>query len=212
VKKISTIFLLTLFGLIGLGGCSGCGAIKRLMYEGPGRADWQKPEQVVAALGLEPGDVVADLGSGGGYFTYPMADAVGETGRVYAVDVDESLLAYVASQSEKRGLPQIETILAPEDGLGLADGSVDLIFLSNVFHHLPDPVQYFRNARATLRSGGRIAVIEVSKDSFPSGHATPPDEIRSKFEAAGYLLAQRHDFLERQSFQIFVVRSDTPEN
>ena len=212
MKQFSAIFFLTLFGLVGLGGCSGCGAIKRLMYEGPGRADWQKPDQVVAALGLEPGDVVADLGSGGGYFTYPIADAVGETGRVYALDVDESLLAYVASQSEKRGLPQIETILAPEDGPGLADGSVDLIFLSNVFHHLPDQVQYFRNARATLRSGGRIAVIEVSKDSFPSGHATPPDEIRSKFEAAGYRLAQRHEFLERQSFQIFVVRSDLPEN
>ena len=209
MNKISAIFLLALFGLVG---CSGCGAIKRLMYEGPGRGDWQKPTEVVAALGLEPGDVVADLGSGGGYFTYPMAEAVGETGRVYAVDVDESLLAYVASQSKKRGLPQVETILAPEDGLGLPDGSVDLIFLSNVFHHLPDQVEYFRKARTTLRSSGRIAVIEVSKDSFPSGHATPPDEIRSKFEDAGYELAQRHEFLERQSFQIFVVRSGTSEN
>lgn len=208
MKKSSAIFLLVLFSL---GGCSGCGAIKRLMYEGPGRDDWQKPDEVVASLGLMPGDIVADLGSGGGYFTYPMAEAVGEGGRIYAVDVDESLLAYVASQAEKRGLPQIETVLAPEAGLGLPDAAVNLIFLSNVFHHLPDQVEYFRRARSTLRDQGRIAVVELLGDHFPSGHATPPSEIEAKFEAAGYVLAKRHDFLERQSFQIFVVRPEGDE-
>ena len=99
-------------------------------------------------------------------------------------------------------------IPAPEDGLGLPDASVDLIFLSNVFHHLPDPVGYFDRARSVLRPGGRIAVIEVSKDSFPSGHATPPSEIRVAFEAAGFALSKRHVFLERQSFQVFVPATD----
>jgi ubiquinone/menaquinone biosynthesis C-methylase UbiE len=178
------------------------------MYEGPGRDDWQNPEEVVAMLGLEPGDQVADLGSGGGYFTFPMAEALGETGHVYAVDVDETLLAYIAKQSKKRGLSQVETVLAPEDGLGLPDGSVDLIFLSNVYHHLPDPADYFRRAHPILRKDGRIAVIDFSEDGFIRGHATPPEEIRARFEEAGYTLATRHEFLERQSFQIFVVRSD----
>jgi arsenite methyltransferase len=206
MKKISVIALLA---ILSLGGCSsGCGAIKRLMYEGPGRDDWQKPAEVVTALGLEAGDVVADLGSGGGYFTFPMAEAVGETGHVYAVDVDTSLLAYVASQSETRNLPQIETVEARADGLGLPDASVDLIFLSNVFHHLPDTETYFRNARSTLRRGGRVAVVELSKGGFPKGHATPPEEIRATFEAAGYQLAETQDFLERQSFQIFRLGSN----
>jgi len=206
MKKLSVTFVL---GLFFLAGCSGCSSIKRLMYEFPGRDGWQNPEEVVAALGLKPGDHVADLGSGGGYFTFPIAEAVGATGRVYAVDIDESLLAYIAKQSEKRGLPQIETVLAPEDGLGLPEASVDLIFLSNVFHHLPDPTDYFRRARPILRSGGRIAVIDFSGDSFFMGsHATPADEIQTRLEAAGYRLAKRHEILDRQSFQIFVIRSD----
>ena len=205
MKKFPVIILLCLFTLVA---CSGCGWIKRRMWESPGRDDWQQPEQVVAALELEPGDRVADLGSGGGYFTFPMAEEVGETGRVYAVDVEESLLAYIAKESQKRGLPQIETALAPEDGLGLPDGSVDLIFLSNVFHHLPDPTDYFRRARSSLRNGGRIAVIDFSEDGFLRGHAIPAEEIRAQMEDAGYGLATRHEFLERQSFQIFVVRPD----
>jgi len=206
MNKLSVIALLAIFGL---GGCSsGCGAMKRLMYESPGRDDWQQPGKVVAALGLEAGQVVADLGSGGGYFTFPMAEVVGRTGHVYAVDVDTSLLAYVASQSEKRDLPQIETILAPEDGLGLADGSVDLIFLSNVFHHLPNTQTYFRNARSTLRAEGRVAVVEVREAGWLGNHATPPEEIRATFEAAGYELAEALDFLEYQSFQIFRLAPD----
>jgi ubiquinone/menaquinone biosynthesis C-methylase UbiE len=205
MKKFPVIILLSLFALIV---CSGCASIKRWMYEGPGRDAWQNPEEVVTALGLAPGDQIADLGSGGGYFTFPIAEVVGKTGHVYAVDVDKSLLAYIAKQSEKRGLPQIETVLAPKDGLGLPDGSVDLIFLSNVFHHLPDPTDYFRRARPILRDGGRIAVIDFSGDSFPRGHATAADEIQTRLEAAGYTLAKRYEFLERQSFQIFVVRSD----
>jgi ubiquinone/menaquinone biosynthesis C-methylase UbiE len=206
MKSILSILILALLFLF-LIGCSGpvaCGGLKRLMYEGPGRDRWQKPDEVVAALGLAPGDRVADLGSGGGYFTFPIAQAVGPTGRVYAVDVDESLLAYVADQAKKRELSQIVTVHAPEDGLGLPDASVDLVFLSNVFHHLPDPVRYFEGARSVLRANGRIAVVETSEGGFPKGHSTAPEEIRATFEAAGYVLAERHDFLERQSFQIFV--------
>lgn len=204
MKQFSKILLLALLALFAL---SGCDSIKRFMWESPGRDDWQNPEQVVAALGLKAGDRVADLGSGGGYFTFPMAEEVGPSGRVYAVDIEQSLLAYIAEQAEERGLPQIETILAPKDGLGLPDDSLDLIFLSNVFHHLPDPTEYFRRARPILRNGGRIAIVDFSDNGF-FGHDTPADEVRTELEAAGYALAETHDFLERQSFQIFVIDSD----
>ena len=203
--------LVLLLGLIGLVSCSGpvaCGGLKRFLYESPGRDGWQKPDEVVAALALEPGDHVADLGSGGGYFTYPIAEVVGEMGRVYAVDIDTALLAYVADQAVKRGLPQVETVRAPEDGLGLPDASVDLIFLSNTFHHLPDPARYFAAARRVLRSGGRVAVIEVAERSFPPGHATPPSEIQAALEAAGYDLVEEHSMLDRQSFQVFAPRTE----
>jgi len=194
---------LLLSGVVGFAGCSGpvaCGAIKRLMYEEPWRDRYQKKDEVVAALALAPGDRVADLGAGGGYFTFPIAEQVGETGRVYAIDIDTSLLAYVEHQAGKRGLEQIVTVQAPEDGPGLEPASVDLVFLSNVFHHLPDPERYFRNARPVLRRGGRLAILEAREGS----HGTDPDRIVSALEAAGFTLAKRHTFIEQQSFQVFV--------
>jgi arsenite methyltransferase len=127
---------------------------------------------------------------------------------IFALDVDKSQNAYVRDQAAERGLPQIKPVHIPEDALGIPDGSVDMIFLSNVFHHLPDQTDYFRRAGAALRPGGRLVVVEFRGDSFPSGHATTPDEIRRQLEAAGYTLDESHDFLEKQSFQIFVLRNN----
>ncbi len=184
------------------------GALKRFMYEEPGRGRWQQPDAVVTALALSAGDRVADLGSGGGYFTYRFAEAVGETGRVFAIDVDADLLAYVESQAQKRKLPQIEAVSAANTEPGIEVSSVDLVFLANVFHHLPEPEQYFANARKLLRPGGRIAVVEVSKSWLMSGHTTSAETIAEKMQAAGYALVERHAFLSRQSFQIFAPRVD----
>ncbi len=210
------LLVLAFAGLVGIAiACSGPvtrGALKRLMYEEPSRDRWQRPQQVVEALELAPGDRVADVGAGGGYFTYPIAEVVGEGGKVYAVDIDTSLLAYVAHQAEKRGLPQIETVEAPEDGPGLPDASVDLIFLANVFHHLPAPDRYFAGARRVLRPGGRVAIVELAGGrGFHKAHSTPPEEIKAQLEKAGYALAETHDFLEHQSFLVFEVRGGRSE-
>ena len=204
MKKASPLLAFSLVVLLGFLGPVACGSFKRFLYEGPGRDEWQQPDRVVSTLALSPGDDVADLGSGGGYFTYRFAEAVGDRGRVYALDVDESLLSYIAGQAKKRELTQITTVHTPEDGLGIPDESVDLIFLSNVYHHLPNPTEYFRRAGTALRSGGRLAVVEFDGNSFLKSHATAPEEIQAQLEAAGYELAEKHDFLEKQSFQIFV--------
>jgi arsenite methyltransferase len=208
MKKASPILALSLALLLGLFGPLGCGSIKRYFWEPADRDDWQQPERVVETLAIYPGDQIADLGSGGGYFTYRFAVAVGETGQVFALDVDPSQNAYVEEQATERGLPQIKPVHIPEDALGIPDESVDMIFLSNVFHHLPDQTDYFRRAGSALRRGGRVVVVEFRGDSFPSGHATTPNEIRTQMEAAGYTLDESHDFLEKQSFQIFVLRND----
>ena len=111
--------------------CLACSPLKRFAYEGFSRDAWQQPSEVVAALALEEGDFVADLGAGGGYFTYPIAVEVGESGRVYAVDVDESLLAYVARQAEKRGLPQVVTVKAGEAASALHNPRVPRVEASS---------------------------------------------------------------------------------
>jgi ubiquinone/menaquinone biosynthesis C-methylase UbiE len=207
-KKASPILVVSLILTLGLFGPLGCGSIKRFFWEPADRDDWQQPDRVVEMLHLSEGDQIADLGSGGGYFTYRFAAAVGETGQVFALDVDESQNAYITDQAIERKLPQITPVHIPEDGVGIPDGSVDMIFLSNVFHHLPDQTDYFRRAGAALKPGGRLVVVEFRGDSFPRGHATTPDEIRSQLEAAGYALDASHDFLEKQSFQIFVLEND----
>ncbi len=189
-----------------LAALSGCTAFKRCAYEGIGRESWQKPEQVVAALALAPGARVADLGSGTGYFTFRLADAVGSEGRVWAVDVDEALNRDLEARARREGYANVEVVLAEPDDPGLSDGALDLIFVSNTYHHLPDRPVYFARARRALAPGGRVAVVEYRRHGLFQrlfGHYTTRDEIVSELEQAGYRLSQEHDFLPRQSFLVF---------
>ncbi len=185
---------------------AGCTSIKRFAYEGFGRDDWQQPDRVVEALGISPGDHVADLGAGGGYFTFRLARAVGKEGRVYSVDVDEGMLKYIRKRAASEELPQVETVLASFDDSGLPAGAVDLVFMSNTFHHISERPAYFARLKSSLRPRGRLAVVEGIGKGFPKGHAMPPEEIRNELTRAGYQLSATYDFLERQSFQVFVPR------
>jgi arsenite methyltransferase len=185
---------------------AGCTTLKQCAYQGIGRDEWQKPDEVIRSLGIRPGDIVADLGSGGGYFTFRLAKAVGPTGKVYAVDVDEGLNAALAKQAKQEGFANIDVILAKADDASLPKSGVDLIFTSNTYHHLQDRVNYFTNAKKYLRPKGRLAIIEFNGkgwlESIP-GHHTPKETIQNEMKAAGYALQHDFDFLPRQHFLIF---------
>ena len=116
-RALIVLVLLVPFG-------AGCTASKRLAYEGFGRDTWQQSERVVKELGLKPGDQVADLGAGSGYFTFRLADAVGPSGRVYAVDIDSAMLEYLTRQAIERGYQNVETVLAAPDDPRLPDGGI----------------------------------------------------------------------------------------
>jgi ubiquinone/menaquinone biosynthesis C-methylase UbiE len=185
---------------------AGCGPLRRLGYGGFGRDSWQQPDRVVESLALSPGAHVADLGAGGGYFTWRLAAAVGGSGRVYAIDVDPEMTSHLAEQSGEKGYPNVQPILAEFDDPLIPEGGVDLIFTCNTYHHLEAREEYFRGAAKYLRPGGRLAVIEFNGNGwlqrlFP--HFTAPEEIRAEIEAAGYHRVAAFDFLERQSFQVF---------
>ena len=122
----------------------GCSAFKRFAYEGFDRDEWQQPERVLETLAIAPGMHVADVGAGGGYFTFRLADAVGESGRVYAVDVDDDMLDYLRERAAEEGYAQVEVVRGDFGDPLLSDGSIDLVFTSNTYHHLSDPVAYFR--------------------------------------------------------------------
>ena len=184
---------------------AGCVGLKRCAYEGIGRDRWQQPERVIAALSLERGAQVADIGSGTGYFTFRLADAAGPEGRVYAVDIDEQLVEHLAERARDEGYPTVESVLAAPDDPRLEPGSIDLVFTCNTFHHIEDRIAYFARVRTLLRPGGRVAIVEGRPGWFQRvfPHATDPDEIQRDMEAAGYRLLDSHDWLSQQSFQVF---------
>jgi arsenite methyltransferase len=185
--------------------CVGCNRIKRWGYAGSDRDEWQQTERVIATLGVAPGARVADLGAGGGYFAFPLAEAVGPEGRVFAIDVDAGMVEYLRAESEKRGLAQLTAMQATEDDPRVPESGVDLLFTCNTYHHLHDRVAYFERLRGAILPGGVLAVIEYRPEGgfFHERHATGPEVIRRELEEAGWVLLVEHDFLERQSFLVF---------
>jgi ubiquinone/menaquinone biosynthesis C-methylase UbiE len=183
---------------------SACTSLKRFAYDGYKRDEWQQPDKVVSSLPINPGDTVADLGSGGGYFTFRLADAVGEGGVVYAVDVDQGLLDYVNKTASEKGYSNITTVHATDDDTGLGSNSVDLVFICNTYHHLQDRERYFSNLKRALSDTGRVAIIEFTSGWLNSiGHGTPTQEIIDEMQHAGYQLQTEFDFLEKQNFLVF---------
>ncbi len=178
--------------------------------ERPERDRDQKPAQVVEALALKPGMTVADLGAGSGYFTRRFVEAVTETGKVYAIDVEPEALKYVEDSLVHLHRPYTaEFILARPDNPKIPTESADVIFLCNTYHHLDDRATYFRNVRSALKSGGRVAIVDFYHDErsgdlgFPKRHLVSRDKVVEEMTEAGYKLTQEHTFLPKQYFLEF---------
>jgi predicted methyltransferase len=187
---------------------AGCTALKKCAYDGFGRDGWQQPEKVVQALAIKPGERIADLGSGGGYFTFRLSQAAGASGKVYAVDVDKDLLEDLAERAKKDGYRNVEAVLAKYDDPLLPE-PVDLIFTTNVYHHIEGRAKYFSDAARYLRAGGRIAIVDFNGKHWSAtfmGHYTPVETVKKEMEEAGYRLERELDFLDRQSFLIYTKR------
>ena len=135
--------------------------------EDPSRAAWQKPEEVVRALNLKSGEKIADIGAGSGYFTLPFAREVGPAGKVYAVDIDREMLAYIEQRAKQENLQNIRTILAGAHDPELPPASVDLIFICATLHHITDRAKYYPLLAKALRPGGRVVNIDFQKRRLP---------------------------------------------
>jgi arsenite methyltransferase len=171
----------------------------------PSRDAWQKPKQVVERLDIQPGARVADLGAGGGYFTWYLAEAVGPQGKVYAVEIDETALAIIEKEIKSRGVMNVVAIRA-EPGDAKLPEPVDLVFSCDTYHHMQDRVAYFQSLARHLKHGGKVAILDFHAEGFFSGllgHGTTKEEVRREMESAGYRLAADYDLVERQHFQIF---------
>lgn len=174
------------------------------------RDQYQKPRQVIDALNLKPGLAVADLGSGSGYFTRRFIEAVTETGKVYAVDIEPEMLKYAEeSVVHMHRSYTAEFILARPDSPKLPYESVNLLFVCNTYHHLEERTKYFSDAKSSLKAGGRVAIIDFYHDErsgelgFPKRHLVPRETVIAELTEAGYKLVQEHHFLPKQYFLEF---------
>lgn len=184
----------------------GCARVERLLFEGFNRDKWQMPSRVIAELDLRPGQAVADLGSGPGYFTMLLAQAVGPEGRVIALDVDGDSLSELEARAGARNLKNIQTVRVRGTDPGLPPRAFDLIFICNTYYLLKHPVKYFADLRNHLAPRGRIAVLEFRPDDWRFrwfGNATPGPIIVEELRQAGYRVEKNFDFLPRQTFVIF---------
>jgi ubiquinone/menaquinone biosynthesis C-methylase UbiE len=167
-----------------------------------------KPKEILEALQIREGCAIADIGSGGGYFTLEFVRRAGVGGRVYAVDTQPKYLAFVKRRAEQEGLDNIAFVLASGNKINLPEAGLDLVFVRNAFHHLPEPAEYFRNLKRFLKPDGKVAVIEHKPKagfSFVAmfKHYTPVEAILRAMEDAGFSLAQSFTFLPGQTFNLF---------
>ncbi|HII83889.1 MAG TPA: class I SAM-dependent methyltransferase [Methanobacterium subterraneum] len=166
------------------------------------------PSQIIECLKIGDGMVIGDIGSGGGYYTREFSREVGGEGMVYAIDTHQKSIDFIQKDLLKKGIQNVETVLTSPYGIELPEKSVDMFFLRNVFHHLPNQVEYFKNIKKFLKdSCGKIAIIDYNHRKFGFtgifGHYTPEIVLLDVMNQAGFSLFEKHDFLPDQLFMIF---------
>jgi arsenite methyltransferase len=178
--------------------------------ENPQRDAEQKPNEVIAALGLKQGETIADIGAGSGYFAFRFSRLLGSSGRVYAVDINSDMILYMNRYIRANKLKNVVTVLsAPDDPL-LMDASIDRFFICNTWHHVQNQTRYLALMKKMLKPGGQIIVIDYKKKELPVG---PPPEMKiarkdvvAQMESNGFKLVREHRFLPYQYFLVFAAR------
>jgi arsenite methyltransferase len=168
-----------------------------------------KPDEIIKNLKILPGQHIADIGSGGGYYSIKFAKLVGKEGKVYSIDTNKEFLEFISNNAKQQEQNNIITILATENNIPLADGKMDLIFMRNVYHHIPNRIEYVKKLKKILKSDGKVAIIEYKKRGClfgfhrRFGHYVIPEVISKEMETAGYQVEKEYFFLPEQSFTIF---------
>lgn len=167
----------------------------------PARDSWQRPDRVIEALGLEPGDTACDVGAGPGYFTLRLARAVGAGGRVFAVDVVPAMLARLRNTLREAGVANVTPVLGQAGDSLLPGGACDVVLIVNTYHHFPDGPDYLRGLGDKLGAGGVVVNIDFRADAdFGPPHRVSRSEFLGQARQAGYIMTREETFLPQQYF------------
>jgi len=179
------------------------GALKRQLA--PRRAKWQKPAAVVRALGLRRGQVIAEVGSGPGYFTPRLARAVGPSGHVYALDPEPAVLDVMRKRIKQAGVRNVTPVLSRDDDPLLPNGRCDLAVIINVYHHMHEGAAFLRRLVSRLPRGARVINVdwdETSEFGPPPKRRVPKARFLRDARKAGLKLVSERTFLPHQYFLV----------
>ena len=161
-------------------------------FEGESREVFKSRGAILDALRLSLGQEVADVGAGTGLFTLPIAEAVGDDGHVFAVDISPNFIGHVGERAEAAGLANVTPVLCTETSALLPAGSVDTIFICDTYHHFSDPPKTLASLLRALRPGGTMVVVDferipgVSRDWLLDHVRAGKEVFRAEIEAAGF--------------------------
>ena len=184
---------------------------KAKMFNNKASRKKSKANKVIDIIKIMKGNKIADIGSGGGYFTIRFAKLVGDEGHIYAIDTNSEFLKYIKLQADKNDLKNITTIQADDDKPKLPKEKLDYIFLRNVYHHIPNRLKYLQILGEGLRKDGKIIIIEHNGSGYLNfnklfGHYIKPEIIKNEMKKVGYIIDEEHYFITQQSFTIFKIR------
>jgi arsenite methyltransferase len=176
--------------------------------DAPARVAALKVDEIVARLQLKPGQVVADLGAGTGVFSLPIAQTVGPTGKVYAVEIDPGLVDYIGRKIKDQKVANVQAVLGKPGDPALPAPDVDLAFMHDVLHHVEDRAGYLKQAARYIKPGGRFALIEL--DAKTGAHREDPklqvtkDQVKAWMAAAGLVASEDLDLPDGKWFMVYV--------
>jgi len=167
----------------------------------------QPPGKVLAAIGVKPGMVIGEVGAGRGRYTVHLARGVGETGKIYANDINPKSLEYLRLRCQQEGINNVETIVGEVDDPLFPNGALDMAFMVLTYHHLAKPVDLLKNLIPSLKPSATIVIIDPDpvKDEDRAGHeSTSVEQMRRDALSAGLGIVRIETFLEKDN--IFILR------
>jgi ubiquinone/menaquinone biosynthesis C-methylase UbiE len=177
------------------------------LLEAPDRDLWQRPDQIMDAMGIADASVVADIGAGSGWFTIRLARRVGPRGLVYAEDVQRVMIDAISRRAGREGLANVKPVLGRNNDPSLPVGSIDAALMVDAYHEIENRVAVLSNLARALKPQGRIGVIDFKLDGTGPGPSpeerVSPDVVVKDAAQAGLRLIRQEPFLEYQYFLVF---------
>jgi ubiquinone/menaquinone biosynthesis C-methylase UbiE len=174
--------------------------------------DWEKglnkrqpPIKIMDAIGIEPGMIIGEIGAGTGRMTMWLADRVGESGKVYANDIERSALEYLKRRCRREGFKNVEIVVGEMEDPKLPADVLDIVFMINVYHHLSNPVPLIQKILPSLKSEGILAIVECDPDKVEWGDehgCSDKAKMISDLKIAGFEVIRVETFLEEDSLYL----------